>query len=383
MKLLILTFLSLISFHAFGYANFIGHSYTSCLNCHFNPFGGGPLNDYGRVVSATAISSRALFPDSMTDERLAYASGFLFRKPKQDWLRTQVNYRGFRLVNNPGSAESEEVEWMNMQADARVIVKLGQNDKFVAVMNYGKTPVPQTPPPGEEQPLWRSREHYIGYRFSPSFGVYAGLMDKVFGIRVIEHIAYVRAIPQLTMNDQSHGVVAHYLGENFELGVNGFMGNMEQDADLRMKGASLMVERTIFDIHRIGASFMKHSNQYQDLMSFSVHTRLNLKEGSAVLGELGQTTRTTDEEVNNKTSRYGLLQTYLRPWRGIYFFTNIEYLMKDVELDEYNVRWGPGVQYFPIQRLELRFDIYNTRNFSPESSTYDSWMYLLQTHIWL
>ncbi len=81
--------------------------------------------------------------------------------------------------------------------------------------------------------------------------------------------------------------------------------------------------------------------------------------------------------------RYGLLQTYLRPFRGLYFLSNIEYFKRDVKESDYTVRWGPGIQYFPIQRLELRLDAYNTRNFAPTSSTKDSWMYLLQTHIWL
>jgi hypothetical protein len=137
MKLLLIVFLFLFSTFASAYTQFIGHSYTSCLNCHFNPSGGGPLNDYGRVVSATLISSGALYPKSWNEEKIAYTSGFLFRKPKQDWLRTQINYRGFQVVQNPGSSKNEQKRWINMQADARVILKFGENDKFIAVGQYG------------------------------------------------------------------------------------------------------------------------------------------------------------------------------------------------------------------------------------------------------
>lgn len=375
--------LLVFSASSWGYANFIGHSYTSCLNCHFNPFGGGPLNDYGRVVSATAISSRAFYKDATTDEKLAYTSGFLFRKPKQNWLRTQINYRGFHLVNNPGSGSQEESRWINMQADARIVLKFGENDRFVAVGNYGYAPIPQ----GQEEQSddkYRSREHYLGFRFTPKFGMYAGLMDKVFGLRVIEHIAYSRISPQVTMNDQVHGVLGHYLADKWELGVQGFVGNMAQDEDLRMKGGTAMFERTIFESHRIGASFQRSNNEYLYLTSASVHTRLNLKEGSAILAELGQTAKTGKSAGSKEvTDRYGLLQTYLRPWRGFYFLTNIDYYNRDISQDDYTVRWGPGIQYFPLQRFELRFDIYNTRSFAKESSSKDNWMYLLQTHIWL
>lgn len=379
--MLLLFSLLLFSSLASAYTQFIGHSYTSCLNCHFNPSGGGPLNDYGRVVSATLISSGALYPKSWNEEKVAYTSGFLFRKPKQDWLRTQINYRGFQLVQNPGSSKNEQKRWINMQADARAILKFGENDKFIMVGQYGYAPLPQNFE--GNQPEWRSREHYIGYRPNPKFGIYAGLMDKVFGIKVIEHIAFSRQAPEVTQNDQTHGVMAHYLGEKWEMFAHGFVGNLSQDQDLRMKGGSIMVERQAFDIHRIGASVMKSSNSYQDLLSYSAHTRLNLKEGSSMLAELGQVNRKTENGSDDRTMRYGLLQTYLRPVRGVYFLANIEYFKRDIKLDDYTTRWGPGIQYFPIQRLELRFDAYNTRSFAEKSSTKDSWMYLLQTHIWL
>lgn len=368
-----------------AYVNFIGHSYTSCMNCHFNPSGGGPLNDYGRVVGATLISSGALYPKDWTEEKVANMSGFLFRKPKQNWLRTQINYRGFQLVRNPGSRGSETKQWINMQFDGRIMTKFGQNDKFITVFNYGYAPLPQGPTIQgvKNSNEWRSREHYVGYRVSPKFGVYAGLMDKVFGLKVIEHISYSRTIPQMAQNDQTHGVMGHYLADKWELFGQYFIGNLSQNSALRMKGGSAMAERTIFDTHRIGASVSRSENEFLKILSYSAHTRLNLKEGAAVLAEIGQSKRVSQNGTNDGVSRYGLLQTYLRPIRGVYSLANIEYKKDNVNSDDYTVRWGPGLQYFPIQKVELRFDMYNTRNFSPKSSTADSWMYLLQTHIWL
>lgn len=370
-----------ITFNVQAYTQFIGHGYTSCLNCHYNPSGGGPLNDYGRVVSATLISSGALYPDDWNEEKIAYTSGFLFRKPKQDFFRTQINYRGFQVVQNPGSSTTEQKRWINMQADARVIFKFGQGDRFVAVGNYGYAPLPENLQ-GEE-PEWRSREHYLGFRVTPKFGLYAGLMDKVFGIKVIEHIAFSRIAPEVQQNDQTHGVLAHYLGEKWEIFAHGFAGNLTQNEELRMKGGSLSLERTAFEIHRLGASFMSSKNNFQELLSYSAHGRFNLKDGSSLLAEIGQVDRTSQNGSDDRTMRYGLMQTYLRPFRGLYFLTNIEYFKRNIEESDYTVRWGPGVQYFPIQRVELRFDAYNTRNFSPDASSRDSWMYLIQTHIWL
>jgi hypothetical protein len=383
MKMLIIIFLLFFSGFSWGYANFIGHGYTSCINCHFNPFGNGQLTDYGRAVSATAISSRTFYPKSWDEEKIAYTSGFLFRQPKQKLVRTQINYRGFSLVTNPGSSSNEEREWINMQFDARMALRFGEKQQFLFAADYGKVPIPSELTEGESDQEYRSRNLYLGYRLNSKFGLYAGLMDKVYGLRVIEHIAFSRINPQITQNDQTYGVAGHFLDGEWEGGVHAFVGNYYQDPDYRMKGASAMVERTIFNTHRVGASFLNSKNDYLTLTSYAIHGRFNLKEGSSLLAELGQTEKSPQDESSMTTARYGLLQTYLRPFRGFYVLANIEYLKNDISSRDYIVRWGPGLQYFPIQRIELRADIYDTRNIISNTSIKDSWMYLLQTHVWL
>lgn len=383
-KFLFLIASVLFSASVWSYPNYIGHGYTSCLNCHYNPFGNGPLNDYGRAVSATLLSSRALYPKTWSEEALAERSAFLFRKPKQNWFRMQANYRRFRLTRNPGSAKNETELWITMQADAKVIVKFGENDRFTAVANYGYAPAPLSKVSGvSEKDSWRSREMYVGYRHSPKIGFYAGLLDKVFGIRVVEHIAFSRSFPLVTQNDQTHGVAMHFLTDKWEGGLHGFVGNLDQEAKLRMKGGSAMVERTIGEIHRVGASAMINGNEIYDQNNFAVHGRFNLKEGSAILTEVGQTFKEIKATKHELKSRYGLLQIYQRPVRGLYVFQNIEYAKANLDDENYIVRWGPGIQYLPAQRIELRGDIYNTRVFGPEASAPDSWTLLLQTHLWL
>ena len=366
-----------------AYANYIGHGYQSCMNCHFNPMGGGQLNDYGRAVSATLISSRALYPKTWSEEKIAYTSGFLFRKPKQEFLRTQANYRGFTLVENPGSSNNEEKRWITMQLDVRAALKFGENDKFIAVADFGKDPKFEQQIPGLGQDRYRSRNHYLGYRFNKNSGLYAGLMDKVYGLRIVEHIAFSRMTPQVNMYDQTHGVMGHYLSESWEGGLHAFVGNLTTDSELRPKGFSGQFEKTVGGIHRVGASFLHQKNSFQTLTSYAAHGRFNIKEGSSVMAELGHTKKDTNNNLEESTARYGLLQTSVRPFRGVYFLTNVDYLKNDIHQSDYTVRWGPALQYFPIQRIELRADIYDTRNFSNSSASKDSWMYVLQTHIWL
>ena len=71
MKLVITTLFTLfLSATASAYPDFIGYGYASCLTCHFNGQGSGPLNDYGRALWSAEIASRALYPKSMSDEEI-------------------------------------------------------------------------------------------------------------------------------------------------------------------------------------------------------------------------------------------------------------------------------------------------------------------------
>jgi hypothetical protein len=298
---------------------------------------------------------------------------------KQKYLRAQINYRGLKVVRNPGASDTETSEWITMQQDIRALLKFGEQDQFLVSGSVSQTPN-RGVDDGESN--FRSREYYIGYRFKRS-GLYVGLLDKVYGIRVVEHIAFSRIFPQVTQNDQSHGVMYHFLTDNWEGGASLFMGNLSQEEPLRLKGGSLMIERTVDSKHRIGASVMTGESQYLNLLAYAAHARLSFEKGSSLQFEVGQTKKKGIESDLELNSRYGFLQSYLRPFRGMYFFTNIEYAKQDISRDDYLIRWGPGLQFLPIHRTEFRVDLQNIRNFDPEKSVKDSWQILLQTHFWL
>jgi hypothetical protein len=128
---------------------------------------------------------------------------------------------------------------------------------------------------------------------------------------------------------------------------------------------------------------MLSKNDYVKLLSYSMHSRFSLTDGSALLFEFGQTEKISLGNRGDRIGRYGLLQTFSRPFRGLYFIANIEYSKTDLSSPATSIRWGPGIQYFPIQKVELRGDLYNTRTFNPTATTQDGWMFLFQTHVWI
>ncbi|MBH47928.1 MAG: hypothetical protein CME71_07120 [Halobacteriovorax sp.] len=378
--ILILFSLSLSS-KVFSYPQFIGHGYSSCITCHYNPYGNGPLTDYGRALAATMATDRAFIPESVSDEELGERSGFFFKKPTSTWFRPNFDYRGLWYKRDIDS-ETSEAEIIHMDANITLVGKFLENDKLITVFTFGYAPEPRGRTGLEDEPTYRTREHYIGYRFTPKFGVYAGLMDKVFGIRIPDHIAFSRSTNGLAMNDQSHGLLVHTGGEKWELGVNAFIGNLAQDAELRQVGASAKFEYDVASKIRVGASVLSSKSDFLERYINAFHMKMGVGKGSALMVELGESTKTQISGATETKSRYALTQGYFQTSRGAFGIMTMEYFKQNLERESYVMRFGPGFQYFPVPRVELRADIYNTRIFSDSLVSDDTWDLTGQLHLW-
>src|SRR5690606_8128588 len=107
MRILIYFTLMTLFFPAvtYAYPEFIGYKYTSCVTCHYNSHGNGPLNDYGRALWSSEIAGR-LFSGNKTAEELGQSSGFL-GKQKMWWsLRPSIKARELAYHTNPGKSNS-------------------------------------------------------------------------------------------------------------------------------------------------------------------------------------------------------------------------------------------------------------------------------------
>ncbi|MBL7666003.1 MAG: hypothetical protein JNM93_12785 [Bacteriovoracaceae bacterium] len=360
---------------AWSYPNYIGHGYSSCLTCHYNPFGNGPLNDYGRAISATVISTQFFSSDKKTDEQLSQSSAFFGKTPSNKWFRPSFDYRGLYLIRN-FKEEQQDEDFIQMQADANVVFKFGARDQLIFSGTLGYAP---TPKGGalESQPKYRTREHYIGWRPVSSFGIYAGLMDKIFGLRIPEHTAYSRSFTNLGMNDQAHGIQLHYTTEKIDVGYNYFIGNLVQEADVRQVGHSGMFEYSFSKTLRLGASVLTSQSEYLKMTMAALHARAGIGKGSSIMFETGYVDRQTF-----KTGYYNMLQGYLRLSKGLYLINTFEYQKEDTESESELMRVGPGIQFFPSQRVEFRADLFNSRTYSPEYAVEDVWDITAQLHLW-
>lgn len=366
---------------AAAYPNFISFGYQSCAACHYNPYGNGPLTDYGRALSATEVSDRLFANRKTTEEQLGEKSEFFGKPAGPKWLRPSIDYRGLYLSRNLGEDNVKD-EYMTMDLNATVVAKFLARDKLTFVGQIAYSPKPRALKDSDMQE-YRSREHYVGYRFNKELGVYAGLMDKVFGIRVPDHIAFSRTVTGLAQNDQTHGALFHYATTAFEIGVQPFVGNMVQDAELRQKGVTSQAEVTLGEFARAGASVLSSSSDYLQTLMYAAHTRVGVGKGHSIMAEVGEVARTPVASDVTTRSRYVFTQTHVRARRGLWGLLTLEALKPDVDVEAQIYRIGPGLQFFPFQRLELRADAYNTHRQAKGAPATESWDLAAQFHVWL
>lgn len=367
---------------AAAYPEFIGYKYSSCLTCHYNGHGNGPLNDYGRALWASEIAGR-MFAGGRTEEQLGEASGFLGSKQLPWWIRPGFKARNLYYRQNPGGAQVNR--WILMQAEVNAAIFFKQDQSFAFIGSFGHAPIPNryaSVSNGPEIEEWISREHYLRIQSGESMWWYIGMTDKVYGIRNVNHTAYSRARTGLAMNDQAHGVIGHYIQPTWEFTVNGFAGNLFQDADLRQMGGSTMFEYEYTEAGRVGLSALYSTNKYLGNQRFGVHVKRGYGFGSSLMFETGLI-RDIPKGGDAKQGYYIYSEAMQKVVRGYHvFMAGQAYKERMVSNLSDRLKVSAGLLAFPAQRLEFRFEIENTRQFENSAGVKDeTWALMGQAHV--
>ena len=273
MRPILLIFVALCSQIAQAYPEFIGYGYSSCLTCHFNGLGGGPLNDYGRALWSAEISSRALYPKEMDDEAIGNQSGFMGSNQLPAWLRPHVNYRGMNYERNFGTS-SPSYTYLNMQEEFGVTVQNDESGKLLGSVTFANIIRPQNYGTGSEGfDNVQVREAYVREEFMDGWWIYIGLMEKAYGLRNVDHESFQRKyegfypIPsysqgsQVIQNAFSSGAIVHRVTEKWEAALDLFLGNPSDPVPYQAQGGSATGEYEIGDRKRLGASALSSNSQ--------------------------------------------------------------------------------------------------------------------------
>lgn len=376
--------MGLLTQRAHAYPQTIAQGYPSCRACHFNPYGGGPLTDYGRGLGAIEMAAKWTSPLT-DDERISDHSGFLGPfGTLPPWFRMQAGYRGLSL--STGLESTRQSRWITMQADVSVILK-DPEDHFYAVGNLGYVPPPAALPAAQQKTAETniSREHYLAYEFNDLFSLYAGFMDPAYGIRVVEHTAYIRTKSLLNSNDQTHGVMLRLMTKRIETSIHVMLGNLYQDSTLRLSGVTIPFEVETAENTRVGVSVFSGSNQYRKRVQGALYGRFGFSPDGSLLAQYGlQEDTPTALGASTRIGDSGFLQGSARFTRGVIGLLTVERARENFNVGSSTVwRAGPAIQIFPMNRVELRFDFLATHTNSPKTVAPDLYTLLGQLHVWL
>lgn len=171
---------------------------TRCSECHLSPVGGGLLNDYGRGEAGDTIAG-------------AGDGGFLHGLVElPSWLAIGGDVRVASLARQ-GRGTEAAVFPMQAELSAHLGWKGLSIDGTFGALDAIRRPQPLSNRLG-------SSEHYVMYQpESKDWYVRAGRFFPAYGLRLLDHTAYVRRFTGLHTLEESYAVGAGVNGDDWEL----------------------------------------------------------------------------------------------------------------------------------------------------------------------
>jgi hypothetical protein len=182
-----------------AYPWMIRHGYASCATCHVDPSGAALLTEYGRAQSEVLLSTRWRGDDA---EASGLSGPFFGALPASEivtaggWIRNGVLAAYSR--GSDGSFGKSDARFLAMRAELaahlsidrlRAYATIGASDHDASVA-YPRALLTN----GDG---WNAvaREHWIGVAFGADGEALlrAGRMSLPFGLRIVEHTAFVRS----------------------------------------------------------------------------------------------------------------------------------------------------------------------------------------------
>lgn len=214
---------------------------TRCSQCHYSPAGGGLLTNYGRDAIGEDLSTWE------GDGSFLHGATEL-----PDWLKLGFDWRMAFLATDDGGPDQPKSALFPMQLDSHLRLEFDAFS-FNAIGGFraqARTteggPVPENNfQPGNENRLV-SREHFVSWQPSTR-GAYvrAGRFFAPFGLRMAEHIVYVRRDLGFNNLQESYNLSGGYLENEWEAHVTVFAPDYVQNTGTQEMGAAAYYERRL------------------------------------------------------------------------------------------------------------------------------------------
>ncbi|HKO89548.1 MAG TPA: hypothetical protein VJU61_00255 [Polyangiaceae bacterium] len=307
-----------------AYPWMIKHGFFNCGSCHTDVSGGETLTRMGRVEAEELLTWSAASPGEMH----AY-SQFLFGLREPEGIRLGGSYRHMLVYTAPKDGAASDLAQFPMQLDLYGSAHLGMlvlgGSIGVARGITGSANVRGAQINRELEEGWiaLSRSHFIGVQLDPHTLLRAGRIALPFGLRIPEHVMWVRESTRTDReSDQQHGVALAYSDGPLRLELMGILGNFQIYPDrYRERGYSAFAELLVSPTGAVGVSslltFANEDRFTQDVravrQAHGMSARLGVSREWALLAEADFL-----KEGRRGWGGAGLVQTDYEPLRGLH-----------------------------------------------------------------
>ena len=380
MKIQVFVFVAvaLASHRAEAYTWMIRHGYSGCAACHFDPSGGGLLNQFGREEAADSLRSHYGSDPPPVEPFFG-----LWKNPS--WLLTGGSFRDMVLFAKTDGAPYTRQNIL-MQADLRIGVDAGRWRAAGSVGLLANSNSPAAVAGGLV-----AREFWAGYTFADDTVLLrAGRINVPYGLRLIEHTLFVRMATRTDINDtQQYGVALAARRGKVRGELMAIAGNYQESPDaLRERGYSGYVEWAPAPTYAFGlSSLITHAARDVYLLTANtrqahgVTARAAPVEALVIMGE-------ADLVVQAPTGQptwYGMatmLQADVEPWQGLHLMSTGEtYASGQPQTGTSWSVWA-GVAWFFLSHADVRFD-YQHQNLSMPGVRIPADAFMIQLHVFL
>ncbi|MBM4362905.1 MAG: hypothetical protein FJ104_09515 [Deltaproteobacteria bacterium] len=245
---------------AAAYPFMLKHGHSQCGSCHTDPMGGETLTGMGRAASDALLSTRW---DGGDAPRSVAELFFGVEEPRALRVGGSVRYMT-GLYKFPKDGAKGEFNHFPMQADTYGQATVGPV-RFGGSLGYTRVPVGSphaqaafvtSNQDGERPSNLVSRTHFVGVDVAEGMLLRAGRINLPFGIRMPEHVMWVREATRTDReSDQQHGVAFSYARGKLRGEVMAIAGNYQVRPDeFRERGYALHGEYQLADRLGVGLS---------------------------------------------------------------------------------------------------------------------------------
>ena len=212
---------------------------SRCSVCHYSPSGGGLINGYGRDASGEDLST--------WKGEGAFLHGVL---PMPAWLAIGGDLRGAYAAQDVSDIHGSKHAFFPMQADLQVRALLTDGISVYASggLRGQVRPNADLVPLQNYQPISTSRlisrEHWLMWQpAGQGWYARAGRFFAPFGLRLAEHVTYVRRDLGFNMLQESYNLSGGYLSEGWELHLTAFAPDFVRRIGSEEYGGAAYYER--------------------------------------------------------------------------------------------------------------------------------------------